>query len=97
MINNNVDCAYINSSCRTRLCMVCSCMTYILVHVCDELKTVDVVLQWEPIFSAMKAEYVVIAERAHPLGPAYSFPNYFYSTACRESTCFDNHSILYRI
>ena len=29
------------------------------------------------VFSAMKAEYVVVAEQAHPLGPAYSFPNYF--------------------
>ena len=29
-------------------------------------------LQWEPFFSAMKAEYVVVAEQAHPLGPAYS-------------------------
>ena len=27
------------------------------------------------IFSAMKAEYVVAAEQAHPLGPAYSFPS----------------------
>ena len=26
------------------------------------------------VFSAMKAEYVVVAEQAHPLGPAYSFP-----------------------
>ena len=24
----------------------------------------------------MKAEYVVVAEQAHPLGPAYSFPYY---------------------
>ena len=24
------------------------------------------------VFSAMKAEYVVVAEQAHPLGPAYS-------------------------
>ena len=28
------------------------------------------------VFSAMKAEYVVVAEQAHPLGPAYSFPKY---------------------
>ena len=26
------------------------------------------------VFSAMKAEYVVVAEQAHPLGPAYSLP-----------------------
>ena len=26
------------------------------------------------LFSAMKTEYVVVAEQAHPLGPAYSFP-----------------------
>ena len=26
------------------------------------------------VFSAMKAEYVVVAEQAHPLGPAYSPP-----------------------
>ena len=25
------------------------------------------------VFSVMKAEYVVVAEQAHPLGPAYSF------------------------
>ena len=24
------------------------------------------------VFSAMKTEYVVVAEQAHPLGPAYS-------------------------
>ena len=51
------------------------------------------------VFSAMKAEYVVVAEQAHPLGPAYSIPNYFYPAAytCKLSTCFDHHSILYRI
>ena len=27
------------------------------------------------VFSAMKAEYVVVAEQAHPLGPAYSITN----------------------
>ena len=26
------------------------------------------------VFSAMKAEYVVAAKQAHPLGPAYTFP-----------------------
>ena len=26
------------------------------------------------VFSAMKAEYVVVAEQAHPLGPAYTLP-----------------------
>ena len=26
------------------------------------------------VFSAMKAEYVVVAEQAHSLGPAYSIP-----------------------
>ena len=49
------------------------------------------------VFSAMKAEYVVVAEQAHPLGPAYSIPNYFYPAAYKLSTCFDHHSILYRI
>ena len=29
------------------------------------------------VFSAMKAEYVVVAEQAHPLGPAYSSPYIF--------------------
>ena len=48
-------------------------------------------------FSAIKAEYVVVAEQAHPLGPAYSLPNYFYPAAYKLSTCFDHHSILYRI
>ena len=33
------------------------------------------------VFSAMKAEYVVVAEQAHPLGPAYSLPDYFYPAA----------------
>ena len=27
------------------------------------------------VFSAMKAEYVVVAEQVHPLAPAYSFPH----------------------
>ena len=27
------------------------------------------------VFSVMKAEYVVVAEQAHHLGPAYSFPS----------------------
>ena len=49
------------------------------------------------VFSAMKAEYVVVAEQAHPLDPAYSFPNYFYPAAYKLSTCFDHHSILCRI
>ena len=40
------------------------------------------------VFSAMKAEYVVVAEQAHPLGPAY---NYFYPAAYKSSTCFDHH------
>ena len=31
--------------------------------------------QWEPFFSAMKTEYVVVAEQAYPLGPAYSITN----------------------
>ena len=26
------------------------------------------------VFLVMKAEYIVVAEQAHPLGPAYSFP-----------------------
>ena len=30
------------------------------------------------VFSAMKAEYVVVAEQAHPLGPAYSFPSLYH-------------------
>ena len=42
------------------------------VHVVQVLLTVGAV------FSVMKAEYVVVAEQAHPLGPAYSFPY------CRE-------------
>ena len=33
-------------------------------------------------FSAMKAEYVVVAEQAHPLGPAYTFPHYDVNTLC---------------
>ena len=33
------------------------------------------------VFSAMKAEYVVVAEQARSLGPAYSIPNYFYPAA----------------
>ena len=28
------------------------------------------------VFSAMKTEYVVVMEQAHPLGPAYSIPPY---------------------
>ena len=28
------------------------------------------------LFSAMKTEYVVVAEQAPPLGPAYSIPHY---------------------
>ena len=27
------------------------------------------------VFSAMKEEFVVVAEQVHPLGPAYSFPH----------------------
>ena len=46
----------------------------------------------------MKTEYVVVAEQAPPLGQAYSIiPNDFYPAAYKLSTCFDHHSILYRI
>ena len=34
------------------------------------------------VFLAMKAEYVVVAEQAHPLGPAYSIPCSIYR--CRD-------------
>ena len=43
-------------------------------------------------FSAMKTEYVVVAE---PLGPPYSFP--ILHAAYKLSTCFDHHSIHSRI
>ena len=46
-------------------------------------------------FSAMKTEYVVVAEQAPPLGPAYLI--ILYPAAYKLSTCFDHHSILYRI
>ena len=42
------------------------------------------------VFSAMKAEYVVVAEQAHPLGPAYSLPNYFYPAAYKVIDLFQS-------
>ena len=49
------------------------------------------------VFFVMKTEYVVVAEQAHPFGPAYSIPNCFYPAAYKLSTCFDHHRILYKI
>ena len=37
----------------------------------------------------------MVVEQAHPFGPAYSIPNYFYPVAYKLSTCFDHHSIRY--
>ena len=49
----------------------------------SKARSVSLQRQWEPffrptvgaVFSAMKAEYVVVAEQAHPLGLAYSLLN----------------------
>ena len=37
------------------------------------------------LFSAMKTEYVVVAEQAYPLGPAYSIIPY--NKICRRELC----------
>ena len=54
-------------------------------------------LQSDPNVSGFRKYNILVAFGVHPLGPAYSLPDYFYPAAYKLSTCFDHHSILYRI
>ena len=50
------------------------------------------------IFSAMKTEYVVVVEQAHPLGPAYSFPipmELFFVVYSHPLFCFVDASLFW--